>query len=216
MLTASRTEGSSKSGPFKSYIRKSAPRVQFGGFPSRNPSNSRLNERNAISNTPTTAAETAVPTELKPEIDDFKSLVTEYGRSIIKSAMDHEPEEAATLKEDIMTAKEKIIVKYKTAENELEIAEAEIRTLKSSVFDLRLEKATSVITKRLDGSSIKALEKRLGDQSDEMRRCTDLLEEETEKRNALELDLADLKKDRKRKRESVAAIWEDAESIKLE
>jgi hypothetical protein len=170
----------------------------------------------AVLTTPIKAAETAVPISSEPQVADLKSLVTEYGRSIIKSAMDHEPEEAATLKNDIMTAKEKIIVRHKTVENELKIAEAENLTLKSSVFAMRLEITTAAITKRLDGSTIEVLEIQLKDQTEKTTRCVDLLEKEKVKRKALEVESADLKRDRKRKRDSVAAIWEDAESVKLE
>ena len=71
-------------------------------------------------------------------------------------------------------------------------------------------------TSKENSTRIQDLEKQLKDQSEGKKRSADLLVKETEKRQALEVELADLKKDRKRKRESVAAIWEDAESIKLE
>jgi len=120
------------------------------------------------------------------------------------------------LKQDIMAAKEKIIVKHQTIESKLETAEAEIRVLRSSVFDLRLEKATSGITQRLDGCRIERLEEQLKDQAEEYMKCMDLLTEEIATRKALEVESAKWERDKKRKRESVAAIWEDAESIKLE
>ena len=162
------------------------------------------------------AAEAPIPISSQPQVDDFKFLVTEYGRSIIKSAFDHEPEEARTLKDNIIAAKEKIIVKHKTVENELKNAAGEIRKLRSSVFELREVQVASDQAREVDSTTIQDLKKQHKDQWEEKKRYAGLWEEETEKRKALEEELAGLKKDRKRKRESVAAIWEDAESIKLE
>jgi len=216
MFTGSGGEGFSKTNPFKSYIRQSSPRIQFERFGPRSLSIARNEVTEAASTNPVTAAKTAIATELKPELNDFQSLVTGYGRAIIKSAMDHEPEDSDMLKQDIMAAKEKIIVKHQTIENKLETAEAEIRVLRSSVFDLRLEKATSGITQRLDGCRIERLERQLKDQAEEYMKCMDLLTEETATRKVLEVESAKWERDKKRKRESVAAIWEDAESVKLE
>jgi hypothetical protein len=161
------------------------------------------------------SAQTTVPNVPEPELNDFKPLVTEYGRSIIKSALDHEPEEAVTLKENIVAAKEKIIVKYKTVENELKIAEGELRASRGMTSHRQRMYGGCIQTSKEDSTRIQDLEKQLKDQSEGKKRSADLLVKETEKRQALEVELADLKKDKKRKRESVAAIWEEAERIKL-
>jgi hypothetical protein len=161
------------------------------------------------------SASAPVPIPSQPQIDDFKSLVTEYGRSIIKSALDHEPEEAGTLKDNIIAAKEKIIVRHKTVENELKIIEGEVRKLRSSVFKLREVQAVSDHVKEVDGTTIQDLKKQHKHEWEEKKRFAALLEQETVKRKALEVELAELKRDKKRKRELVAAIWEEAEKIKL-
>ena len=161
------------------------------------------------------AAEAAIPIPSEPQIDDFESLVVDYGRSIIKSAMEHEPEEAGPLKNNIIAAKEKIIVKYKTVENELKIAEGEVRKLKSSVSELSTMQVASDHAKEVDSTTIQDLKKQHKDQWEGKKRLAGLLEEETVKRKALEVELAELKRDKKRKRDSVAAIWEEAEKIKL-
>jgi hypothetical protein len=148
-------------------------------------------------------------------MDDFKALVTEYGRSIIKSAMDHSPEEAVSLKNDIITAKEKVIVKYKTVENGLKIAEGENRILKANVDELLVARGLASQGSRMQRIAIKDLEGQLRYQRETTSICSDLLEKETEKNKALEVELAELKRDKKRKRESVASIWEEAEKIKL-
>jgi len=148
-------------------------------------------------------------------MNDFKSLVTEYGRSIIKSAIDHEPEEAETLKTNIITAKEKIIVKHKTVENELQIAENEIHKLRTSVIDWKGKYNESSQTVKKDSTRIEDLEKKLKGQDEQGERWADMWRSERVKRRALEVELADLKEDKKRKRDSVAAVWEQAESIKL-
>jgi hypothetical protein len=167
------------------------------------------------STSPNKVASTAAPIPAKPQMDDFKALVTEYGRSIIKSAMDHSPEEAVSLKNDIITAKEKVIVKYKTVENDLEIAEGENRILKANVDELLVGRGLASQGSRMQRIAIKDLEGQLRYQRERTSICSDSLEKETNKRKTLEVELGDLKKDKKRKRESVAAIWEDAEKVKL-
>jgi hypothetical protein len=161
------------------------------------------------------AAEAPVPIPSQPQIDDFQSLVTEYGRSIIKSALDHEPEEAETLKDSIIAAKEKIMVKHKTVENELKITEGEVRELRSSVLELREVQAASDHAKEVDTTTIQDLKKQHKHEWEEKKRFAALFEQETVKRKALEVEMAELKRDKKRKRESVASIWEEAEKIKL-
>jgi hypothetical protein len=167
------------------------------------------------STSPNQVANTAAPIPAKPQMDDFKALVTEYGGSIIKSAMDHSPEEAVSLKNDIITAKEKVIVKYKTVENDLKIAEGENRILKANVDELLVARGLASQGSRMQRITIKELERQLRHQRETASICVDSLEKETEKRKASEVELADLKNDKKRKRDSVAAIWEEAESVKL-
>jgi hypothetical protein len=161
------------------------------------------------------AAGTAVSIAPEPEVNEFKSLVTEYGRSIIKSAMDHEPEEAATLKNNIVAAKEKVIVKYKTVENELQIAEGDNLLLKADVAALQEAQVSVTERNRSQVTTIEVLQKQLKDQEEQRKRWTDMYQGENVKRKALEVELRDMRRDRKRKRESVAAVWEEAENVKL-
>jgi len=161
------------------------------------------------------AADTAIPVRSEAMADDIQALMTDYGRSIIKSAIDHEPEEAETLKTNIIAAKEKIIVKYKTVENELKIAEGEVRTSRKMASHWQGLYAGSLQTRKDDSARIQDLEKQLKDQSEENKRSAELLAKEIEKCKALEVESAKTRRDKKRKRESVAAIWEDAEKVKL-
>jgi hypothetical protein len=156
-----------------------------------------------------------VSNSIRTEATDFGSLLTEYSRSIIKSAIDHSPNDAEALKNNIVTAKEKVVVKHKTVENELKIAEGEVRKLKASNFELKNVQDALYKMRKVDATRIQNLEKQLKDETEGKERDANLLAKETEDRQALEVELADLKKDKKRKRESIAAIWEGAEKVKL-
>ena len=156
-----------------------------------------------------------MPNPIKTNTTDFGSLLTEYGRSIIKSAIDHSPTETDSLKTNIINAKEKVVVKHKDVENELRIAQVEIQRLKANNLELRKAKAALYNNKKVDSTRIQDLEQQLKFQTEGKERDADLLVKETKKRQALEVELGDLKKDKKWKRELVAAIWEDAEKVKL-
>jgi hypothetical protein len=156
-----------------------------------------------------------LPNPPEPGLSEFRSLVTEYGPSIINSAIDHEPEEAGTLKDDIIAAKEKITVKHKSVENELKPSQGEVRKLRSSVIGLGTLQAASEHANEVAITTIQDLKKQHKHEWEEKKRFAALLEEEAVKRKALEVELAELKRDKKRKRESVASIWEEAEKTKL-
>jgi hypothetical protein len=155
------------------------------------------------------------PEPMEPETDEFKLLLIEYARSIIKSTIDHCSNESEALKNNIITAKRKVFFKYKIVETELSIAERKIKELKASNLKLRKAQAAFNSTIKADSTRIQDLEKQLRGRPEGKERGVNLLAKEIEKCEALEVELADLKKDKKRKRESGAAIWEDAEKVKL-
>lgn len=150
------------------------------------------------------------------QIGDFKSLLTEYGRAIIRSAIDHPPEKFQCLKQNIITAKEKIIVKHKTVENELKIAEREIRKLRTSVTDLTDSKATTFKQLTAETKEVEALRAENTILSAQRTESSNQCKKEIAKRKALEGELATFKQDKKRKRESAASIWEEVEQTKLD
>jgi len=156
-----------------------------------------------------------IPNPIKTNAIDFGSLLTEYGRSIINSAIDHSPTEAESLKNNIITAKEKVVVKHKTVDNELKMAEDEVRKVNNHVSVLRGIQKACDMAKKVDGTTIQNLKKQHKHELEEKKRFAVLLEEETVKRRGLEVELEELRRDKKRKRESIAAIWEDAERVKL-
>jgi len=101
------------------------------------------------------------PEPMKPETDEFKLLLIEYARSIINSTIDHCPDESEALKNNIITAKKKVVVKYRIVETELSIAGHEIRKLKASNLQLRKAQAASKNDKKVDITRIQDLEKQL-------------------------------------------------------
>ena len=129
--------------------------------------------------------------------------------------MDHVPEEAVSLKNDIIAAKLKVLAKYATVENDLEIAESENTILKANVDELLVARAVASEGSRLQRIANRDLDVELRRQRELRNQGVVLLEQETEKRKGLETEMEELKRDKKRKRDSVAAIWEEAESIKL-
>jgi len=167
------------------------------------------------STSPNKAVDIAAPIQAKIQGNDFKTLLNEYSRSIIKSAMDHVPEEAVSLKNDIIAAKLKVLAKYATVENDLEIAESENTILKANVDELLVARAVASEGSRLQRIANRDLDVELRRQREIRDQGVVLLEQETEKRKGLETEMEELKRDKKRKRDSVAAIWEEAESIKL-
>jgi hypothetical protein len=175
-------------------------------------------EGNEMSESLIEDTEDAPPITSEPDVNvnEFELLLTGYGRSVIRSAMDHTPDEADTLKESIVDAKTNIVAKHNAVQDDLEVAKGEIIILGARNSKINADRV--VYHGRLVAyrEANKDLEKQLDTLSQEKKISVESLEKETTRRKELEAELSAFKLDKKRKRESVAAIWEEVENVKLD
>jgi prolyl oligopeptidase PreP (S9A serine peptidase family) len=168
------------------------------------------------------------PSSIKPDPDsadphqpqdkyaEFKSYLQDYGRSIIKSALEHTPDESHILEQNIITSKEKVIAHHTNVSQKLEMAEIRNRNQEATIKTKNTE--TAELTKKVEEqrSKIECLEKQSASQLSAKLRLLDSLEVEERKVKDLEAELATLRKDRKRKREDIVEVFERVEKVKVD
>jgi chromosome segregation ATPase len=163
-----------------------------------------------------TPVKTIAPASTKPEPVDFNTILLEYGRSIIKSALDHLPEESQSLKDDIVAAKQVVVDRYDEMQTDLDGWKNRAGNLKSEIIDVRIDNAGLKRKLEAEKNTVENLRKQLKDELEgERKKSAELMENEIAKGKALEAELAKMKQDKKRKRESAVEIWEQVEKTKV-
>lgn len=178
--------------------------------------------------------EAAIATQLKlsnqsnyeefnfPEgVDDFKSSLLDYGRSIIDSAI-NEDADPQTLESDIITAKEKLIAQFTAVYQHLEelsdsfySRDGEAAELRTEISELKRAKAAMEEEK---SDVIQAMDvdyamkkKEAEDHCEEKERYQKMWEEAEKGRKKAEDELAGIKQDNKRKKDRMEKMWGNVE-----
>jgi len=149
-------------------------------------------------------------------ITEFQTSLQNYGRSVIKSALDHTTEESHVLENNIIASKEKVITHHTSLSQKLEMAEKRSQqqevTIRSNFTELaELRKKVEEQRKIIEGQ-----EKRNAAQLTAKLGLLDSLEVEERKVKDLQSELADLRKDKKRKREDIVKVFERVEKVKVD
>jgi hypothetical protein len=157
-----------------------------------------------------------------PDKKDFELLLFEYSRSVIRSAMDHSHKEALALEENMTSTKEKVITKYSQAEATITALETALSKATRSTQQaeesnaiLRADQARLNVDLKLEMEFTDDAKRKLNAQLAKENRDFRSWKEERARRQELEVVIATLKHDKKRKRENVAEIWEKVEKIKV-
>jgi prolyl oligopeptidase PreP (S9A serine peptidase family) len=147
---------------------------------------------------------------------EFKSYLQDYGRSIIKSALEHTPEESHALEKNIIISRQKVIAHHTNVSQKLEMAEIRNRNQEATIKSKNTENAE--LKKKLEEqrSKIECLEKQSASQLSAKLRLLDSLEVEERKVKDLEAELATFRNDRKRKRENIVEVFERVEKVKVD
>jgi chromosome segregation ATPase len=150
------------------------------------------------------------------QIAELKTSLQDYGRSIIRSALEHTAEESHILETNIITSKEKVITLHTGVSQKLEMAEIRNRNQEATIKSKNTE--TAELKKKVEEqrSKIECLEKQSASQLSAKLRLLDSLEVEERKVKDLEAELATLRKDRKRKREDIVEVFERVEKVKVD
>jgi len=149
-------------------------------------------------------------------ITEFQTSLQNYGRSIIKSALDHTTEESHDLENNIITSKGEVIAHFTSVSQKLEMAEDKNQqqeiTIKSNYTEL------AGLRKKLEEQRriIEGQEKRNAAQLTAKLGLLDSLEVEERKVNNLQSELANLRKDKKRKGEAIVEVFERVEKVKVD
>ena len=160
--------------------------------------------------------------DLSDGIDNFKSILLEYGRTIIRSArgQDQDPD-AQSPQTEIFNAKECVVAYYvSTAQSLLE----DLKITKEVLFDqrgrigeleeiaaLEEEKSSRIQDLELEVELLKADKKEGEGHLAEKERFRKFWEEEKEEKSRLEAELAGIKEGHKRKREIMDEVWRKME-----
>jgi len=160
--------------------------------------------------------DSADPTQSQDNLAGYKTLLQDYGRSIIKSALEHTAEESHVLAKNIIASKEKVIAHCTGVSQKLEMAEMKNRKQEATIESRNAEKAE--LKKKLEEqqNKIKCFEKQSASQLAAKLRLLDSLEVEERKVKDLEAKIATLRKDRKRKREDIVEVFERVEKVKVD
>jgi hypothetical protein len=157
-----------------------------------------------------------------PDKKDFELLLFEYSRSVIRSAMNHTHKEALALEENMTSTKEKVIAKYSQAEATITALETALSKANKSTQQaeesnalLRSDQARLNVDLKLEMKFTDDAKRKLNAQSAKENREFRSWKEERARRQALEVKIASLEEDKKRKRENVAEIWEKVEKVKV-
>jgi len=149
-------------------------------------------------------------------VTEFQRSLQNYGRSIIKSALDHTTEESQVLENNIITSKEKVIAHFTSVNQKLEMAEDKNQqqevTIQSNFTEL------AGLRKKVEGQRriIEGQEKRNAAQLSAKLGLLDSLEVEERKVKDLQSELANLRKNKKRKREDIVEVFERVEKVKVD
>jgi chromosome segregation ATPase len=154
-------------------------------------------------------------------VDDFKSSLLDYGRSIIDSAI-NEDADLQTLESDIITAKEKLIAQFTAVYQHFEelsdsfySRDGEAAELRTEISELKRAKAAmeeekSDVIQAMDVDY--AMKKKEADNHCEEKERYQKMWEEAEKgRKEAEAELAGIKQDNKRKRDRMEKMWGNVE-----
>jgi hypothetical protein len=157
-----------------------------------------------------------------PGENEFNANLLEYSRSVIKSAIDHDARDSQDLEENMIITKEKVIAQYRRSRRTITAFE----TTLSAVNELGQQAEETIATLKADQARLNAdlkLEMQITDEVKRMyqaqiakeNRDFESWKKERVRRQALEAEIATLKRDIKRKRENVAEIWEKVEKVKV-
>jgi hypothetical protein len=147
------------------------------------------------------------------KIAEFKTSLQDYGRSIIKSALEHTPEESHALEKNIITSKEKVIAHHTDISRKLEMAEIRNQNQEAIIKSKNTENAELKKKVEEQSSKIECLEKQSASQLSAKLRLLDSVGVEERKVKDLEAELAKSRKDRKRKREDIVEVFERVEKV---
>jgi hypothetical protein len=154
-------------------------------------------------------------------VDDFKSSLLDYGRSIIDSAM-NEDADPQTLESDIITAKEKVITQFTAVYQHLEelsdslySKDGEAAKLRTEISELERAKAAmeeekSDVIQAMD-VDYAMMKNTAEDHCAEKERYQKMWEEAEKGRQEAEDELAGIKQDNKRKRDRLEKMWGNVE-----
>jgi predicted S18 family serine protease len=160
--------------------------------------------------------DSADPHQPQDKYAEYKSYLQDYGRSIIRSALQHTAEESYVLEKNIITSKEKVIAHHTNVSQKLEMAEIRNRNQEAIIKSKNTEKAELKKKVEEQRNKIECLEKQSASQLSAKLRLLDSLEVEERKVKDLEAELATLRKDRKRKREDIVEVFERVEKVKVD
>jgi len=150
------------------------------------------------------------------KIAGFNTSLQDYGRSIIKSALDHTAEESHIPENNIITSKQKVIALHTDVSQKLEMAEIRNRNQEATIKSRNAEKAELKKKVEEQRDEIECLDKQSASQLSAKLRLLDSLEVEERKVKDLEAELATLRKERKRKREDIVEVFERVERVKVD
>ena len=157
-----------------------------------------------------------------PGEDEFKAILLEYSRSVIKSAMDHSSKETQDLEDAMRFSRGYVIAQYKQARNIIAAFEMDwlaardsIRKSEESITILKSDQARLNADLRLEMTINDEVKRLYQAQRVKENRDFESWKEERARRKALEVKITTLKQDRKRKRENVAEIWEKVGKVKV-
>jgi hypothetical protein len=184
------------------------------------PGSSQLGDRPAALTAPSSSASGEV---FQQEDQDFTTSLLEYGRSIIKSAVKHPPGQSQALEDNLRVTRQKVVTQYEESQLNVAALEVDLSVAKEDLRQLRKHNATLEVDRiklndvaNLEKTMAASFERRYKDQSVEKRRDLESWKKEVAKRKALEAEVESLRKDKKRKREKVAEIWEKVERARLD
>jgi hypothetical protein len=159
---------------------------------------------------------------LLPGEDEFKANLLEYSRSVIKSAMDHTSKETQALEDTMIVYKEIVVAQYKQAKNTIITLETDLLAARESIIlseesntILKADQARLNADLKLEMQIIDEVKRMYQAQMAKENRDFESWKRERARRQALEVEIATLKQDKKRKRENVADFWEKVEKVKV-
>jgi hypothetical protein len=154
--------------------------------------------------------------------DEFKANLLEYSRSVIKSAMDHNPKETQALEGIMKLSKGNVIAQYKQAQNTITTLETDLLAARESIIQseqsitiLKADQARLNADLKLEMQITDGVKRMYQAQMAKENRDFESWKKERARRQELEVEIATLKQDKKRKRENVAEIWEKVEKVKV-
>ena len=157
-------------------------------------------------------------------IDKFRSILLEYGRSIIESARrEDQDQDTQDSENDILNTKERIVAYYVSTAQSLS---EDIDIMKEVLFEQRgrigeleviaaseEEKSVRIqdLEVELDSDSMKGYKEKAEDYLGERHNFQKLWEKEKEEKGKLEAELAGIREGNKRKREKMEEVWKKME-----